>query len=156
MAEMWLRETSIVWMDGTPSDDRERFRSLANVVFSFFDSCLEDLQTDYVGKIVTELWSHPRVPDASVSPERNDKDLTVVSISRACDVAELMAESDDEVLAELLRLHLESLLHVAELRGMDMGPFLRADERVGVSGFVAEASLPNKMSRFRRDLTARA
>ena len=153
---MWLRETAIAWMDGTPSDDRERFRSLANVVFSCFDSCLEDLQTDYVGKIVTELWSHPRQPDATVSPDRNDKDLTVASVSRACDAAELMAQSDDEVLAELLRLHLESLLHLAELRGWDKAPFLRAAECVRLSGFVAEASLPNKKSRFRRDLTARA
>lgn len=144
------------WMDGTPADDRDRFRWLANVVFSCFDSCFEGLETEYVGKVNTSLWSRPRQPDYTVSPERNDRDLTVASVERACDPAGLLAGTDDQVLDELLRHHLESLLHLARLRGWDTEPFLRAGECVRRSGFVAQASLPDARGRYRRDVTARA
>jgi len=57
-------------MDGQPEHDRARFRHLANLVAGCFDYCLEPIETDYVGKVVTELWSRPRRSDLAASPDR--------------------------------------------------------------------------------------
>jgi hypothetical protein len=109
-ADMWLRETALDWMDGTPADDRPRFRRLAQVVHSCFDSCFEGLQTDYVGKVAIGLWSRPVHPDLFVNPKENDREVTVVMVERAYDAARLLTRSDEEALEALLQVHVDSLL----------------------------------------------
>lgn len=83
------------WGDGTPQDDRERFRRLANVVSSCFDSCFAGLQTEYVAKVAVLLSSRPLHPDHDVNPERNNRDVTVVMVESAYDPAGLLSRGDD-------------------------------------------------------------
>lgn len=119
---MRLRETAIHWLDGTPAHDRARFRHLTNLVASCFDACLEPVQTDFVVKVNTVLRSTPTWPDLTVIPVRNDKEDTVVGVERAIDPAEVLSGTDDEVLAAVLRIHVESLVHLASARGWDPSP----------------------------------
>lgn len=153
---MRLRETAIHWMDGTPAHDRPRFRRLANLVTTCFDSCFTGLETEYVGKVNTALWSKSNKQDFTVIPERNDRDDTVVTVERAVDPADLLAGSDAEALGALLDIHVDTLLHLAERRGWGPQPFLLAADCVRSGGWQVRASLPEKASRFRRDLVARA
>ncbi len=153
---MRLRETAIHWLDGTPAHDRARFRRLTSLVSSCVDACLEPVQTDFVAKVNTVLRSHPAWPDLTVLPVRNDREDTVVGVERAIDPAELLALTDDHVLAVVLRIHVESLVHLASARGWDPQPFLRAQDRVVSGGFEIRTTLPDKVNRFQRDVVARA
>lgn len=153
---MRLRETAIHWLDGTPEHDRARFRHLTNLVASCFDACLEPVQTDFVAKVNTVLRSTPTWPDLTVIPVRNDKEDTVVGVERAIDPAEVLSGTDDEVLAAVLRIHVESLVHLASARGWDPQPFVRAGDCVLASGYEIRASLSDKVNRFQRDIVARA
>jgi hypothetical protein len=153
---MRLRETAIHWRDGTPEHDRARFRRLANLVASCFDSCFDGLETEHVGKVNTALWSRRGERNYTVTPERNDRDDTVVTVDRAVDPADLLARTDAEMLDALLAVHLDTLVHLAERRGWDTEPFLRAADCVRSSGWEAGVLLPEKVSPYRRDLVAQA
>jgi hypothetical protein len=153
---MRLRETAIHWMDGTPAHDRARFRRLANLVASCFDSCLDDLDTEHVGKVNTALWSRRGKLDYTVTPERNDRNDTVVTVDRAVDPADLLARTDAELLDAVLAIHLDTLVHVAERRGWEAERLLRAADCVRSSGWEAGVVLPEKVSPHRADLVAHA
>ncbi|WP_284490590.1 hypothetical protein [Blastococcus capsensis] len=141
-------------MDGSPGDDRPRFRRLANLATSCFDSCFEGLETEYVGKVNTALWSRPRNQAYTVVPEQNDRDDTIVTVGRALDPTELLDRGDDEVLAALLDIHLDALRQLAQQRGWSSEPFSRAADCVRRGGWEAQASIPEKVNRFSKDLVA--
>jgi hypothetical protein len=114
------------------------------------------LETEYVGKVNTALWSRRGELEYTVTPERNDRGDTVVTVDRPVDPADLLVRTDAEMLDALLAIHLDTLVHVAERRGWDTELFLLAADCVRSNGWEARVLLPEKVSPYRRDMVARA
>jgi len=129
-----LRETQLV-LAPSLSCDLALFNHLAIPLTSLYDAHLRDIETDYVSKVAVIIDARRPESPRSVSPQVNNRDVTVALVTTGMDCTSMAREPLFERAVGLLDQHVAALCWLADLRGWSQQPLLSAQHAIVRSRF---------------------